>query len=114
MAAFSAWLSSRMAPSTERSASRLFGKGFSRMVSAAMAKSVANSLFVRPSLDHTLPARASPFPPRVLDHLQVARVALLSIDRLAGLDQILFDCLNRRRIVRAVAARVNRSGCAGL
>src|SRR5437899_391103 len=106
MAAFSAWLSRRIAPRTERSASRLFGKGFSRVVSAAMARSVAYSLFIRLNLT-TLSLRVQvPSPTGHFDNLQS--------NRQAGLDQVLFDCLNRWRIVRAVAARVNRSDCAGL
>src|SRR5215469_323555 len=114
MAAFSAWLSSRMAPSTERSASRLFGKGFSRVVSAAMARSVAHSLFIRPYLT-TLFLRVQVHSHRGYSTIFRWRgLRFLPIDRQAGLDQILFDCLNRRRIVRAVAARVNRSDCAGL
>src|SRR6266404_3481098 len=36
IAGFSAWLSSKIAPRTERSASRLFGSGFSRVVSTGM------------------------------------------------------------------------------
>ncbi len=36
IAGFSAWLSSRIAPRTERSASRLFGKGFSSDVSTGI------------------------------------------------------------------------------
>src|SRR6266581_3331116 len=36
IAGFSAWLSSNIAPRTERSASRLFGKGFSSVVSTGI------------------------------------------------------------------------------
>src|SRR5439155_3865965 len=37
IAGFSAWLSSKIAPRTERSASRLFGKGFSSVASAGIS-----------------------------------------------------------------------------
>src|SRR5271165_1636275 len=46
MAAFSALLSSRIAPSTERSASRLLGRGFSRVVSTGIELAY-NSPFLR-------------------------------------------------------------------
>src|SRR5215472_11407604 len=77
MAVFSAWLSSRMAPRTERSASRLFGKGFSRVASAAIAL-LPHPLFAfcSPQLKHTLSASASAFPHGHFDNLQVAWVTL--------------------------------------
>src|ERR1700682_6715322 len=47
MAGFSALLSRRMAPSTERSASRLFGRGFSSVVSAGIQSASHYSPFLR-------------------------------------------------------------------
>src|SRR5271168_3778574 len=58
MAAFSALLSSRMAPSTERSASRLLGNGFSSVVSTGIELEY-NSLFLR-YLYHNAPCGTRP------------------------------------------------------
>src|SRR6266571_440553 len=56
IAAFSAWLSSRIAPRTDRSASRLFGSGFSKVASAGInAQKASLSQFAFSSLlNHNL------------------------------------------------------------
>src|SRR6266581_420468 len=61
IAAFSAWLSSRIAPSTDRSASRLFGNGFSNVASAGIsAQKAGPSQFAFSSLlNHNLRVLAS-------------------------------------------------------
>src|SRR5207249_1264334 len=61
IAAFSAWLSSRIAPSTDRSASRLFGSGFSKVASAGInAQKASLSKFAFSSLlNHNLRVLAS-------------------------------------------------------
>src|SRR5882672_10370952 len=88
---FSALLSSRIAPSTERSASRLFGSGFSRVESTGMRGLLCVRLFFA-------------FVPR--SAREGKRGNFYSRH-----ENFLFK---RCRIVRGSTARVNRSACASL
>src|SRR5690242_4071917 len=81
-----------MAPRTERSASRLFGNGFSRVVSAAMSyRGSPIRLFFAYSKTHPQTSASSSFQASTGTIFRW-RGLCLPEDRQAGLDQILFDC----------------------
>src|SRR5258708_25869653 len=99
MAALRALLSRITAPRTERSASRLLGRGFSRVASEGMG--CCYFALVSPTITQ---ASAS---------MQEHRKKLSGGEDYAGLDLLpVCCCVIVERIVRGRGARVNGSGCA--